>query len=553
MVTSVDVRTFAEAMRAVSAAASQELPAVLETVASQAESLLDCRGVAIDLTEGFGDGLVFRRARIPSFAASLGAGMLPTWRPRPERRRRLEAGDVIWVGDFQADLDPIVLAERPWLREIGSRLLAPLLADDELIGVLSAVWSEPGRASPEQLQVAEALGRAAAVAVRTARLLQSQRALVEAARVISSTANRDLDATLDVLIEQASALLRTDDVTLHLIDPLSLEFVRRRVSALARLGERTRPGTRFAPDRLVQEVIATGRPVFTPDFQGDPRITPEAKADLPSVVASLAMPLVVDGEPVGGLFAHWTGPHRMNSHELETADAFARQAALAIRGARLLEERERARRELEAVLDAASDSIVVYRADGRLVRTNRIARQRFVDRIGEVPRSLDEYLDRARPTQAAEPTRTPAQRALDGETADGVLTYADTKGRERRFHVHAAPILGSDGSVQAAVVVSRDITDLEDAIAERARLDGAVKTARLVAHQLNTKLAIVLGNAEMLRADLDGADAELADDVLQGADDAARIVARLQRLIRFEETEMAGIAMLDLDAATSRS
>ncbi|HEY3080889.1 MAG TPA: GAF domain-containing protein [Chloroflexota bacterium] len=549
----MDVRTFAEAMRAVSAAASQELPAVLETVASQAESLLDCRGVAIDLTEGFGDGLVFRRARIPSFAASLGAGMLPTWRPRPERRRRLEAGDVIWVGDFQADLDPIVLAERPWLREIGSRLLAPLLADDELIGVLSAVWSEPGRASPEQLQVAEALGRAAAVAVRTARLLQSQRALVEAARVISSTANRDLDATLDVLIEQASALLRTDDVTLHLIDPLSLEFVRRRVSALARLGERTRPGTRFAPDRLVQEVIATGRPVFTPDFQGDPRITPEAKADLPSVVASLAMPLVVDGEPVGGLFAHWTGPHRMNSHELETADAFARQAALAIRGARLLEERERARRELEAVLDAASDSVVVYRADGRLVRANRIARQRFVDRIGEVPRSLDEYLDRARPTQAAEPMRTPAQRALDGETADGVLTYADTKGRERRFHVHAAPILGSDGSVQAAVVVSRDITDLEDAIAERARLDGAVKTARLVAHQLNTKLAIVLGNAEMLRADLDGADAELADDVLQGADDAARIVARLQRLIRFEETEMAGIAMLDLDAATSRS
>ena len=393
----MDVRTFAEAMRAVSAAASRELPAVLETVASQAESLLDCRGVGIDLAEGFGDGLRFRRARIPAFAASLGAGELPTWTPRPEYLRRLEAGEVVWEGDFRSGLAPALLAERPWLGEVGSRLSAPLLADDDLIGVLTAVWSEPGRASPEQLQIAEALGRAAAVAVRTARLIQSQRVL--------------------------------------------------------------------------------------------------------------------------------------------------------------LQERERARRELEAVLDAASDSVIVYRADGRLVQANRVARQRFVDRIGELPSSLDEFVARARPTApGGQPlARTPAQRALDGETADGVLSYADADGRQRRFHVHAAPMVDPDGRVQAAVVVSRDITELEEAIADRGRLDGAVKTARLVAHQLNTKLAIVIGNAEMLRADLDGPDAELADDVLQGADDAARIVARLQQLIRFEETEMAGIAMLDLDAATTGS
>jgi PAS domain-containing protein len=555
-VRTMDVRTFAEALRAVSAAASQPLPTVLETVAAQAEALLGCRGVGIDLAEGFGEALIFRRARIPEFAAARGARDLPTWRPSPVQRTRLEAGEVVWQGDYQAEAAPDALAERPWLRDAGARLAAPMLtapADGpaELIGVLTAIWTEPRPEDAELLEIGAALGLAAAVAVQTSRLIQSERALVEAARAITSPIARDLDAVLDELVLQASTLLRTDGVTLHLVDPLSREFVRRRISQLAH-GERSQPGTRFTPGPLAQEAIATGRAVFAADFQNDPRVTAAARAEMPTVQASLAMPLIVEGELLGGLFAHWTRPYRMSSWELDVADAFGRQAALAVRNARLLEERERARRELVAVLESATDAISVFRADGRLMHANPVARQRYLQRMDELPATLDEYVARAQPTGpgGAPLGPTPAQRALAGEAAEGILEYVDLAGRRARYHVHAAPVFDASGSVQAAIVVGRDITALEDVIGERARLDGAVKTARLVAHELNTKLAIVVGNADMLRARLTGDEREQAEDVMYGAEEAARIVARLQRLIRFEETQLAGVAMLDLEAAT---
>ncbi len=98
-------------------------------------------------------------------------------------------------------------------------------------------------------------------------------------------------------------------------------------------------------------------------------------------------------------------------------------------------------------------------------------------------------------------------------------------------------------------MVARDITELHAAIAERARLDGAVKTAHLVAHRLNNELAPVRGYGELLAETLEGELAALARRVVQGADDAAATVARLQRIVRFEETESAGVQMLDLDAA----
>jgi hypothetical protein len=50
---------------------------------------------------------------------------------------------------------------------------------------------------------------------------------------------------------------------------------------------------------------------------------------------------------------------------------------------------------------------------------------------------------------------------------------------------------------------------------------------------------------------LEGEPATLAERILRGAEASASTVARLQRIIRFEETETAGFPMLDLDAATT--
>jgi PAS domain-containing protein len=149
---------------------------------------------------------------------------------------------------------------------------------------------------------------------------------------------------------------------------------------------------------------------------------------------------------------------------------------------RLAEERA-ARAALEAFLDAASDAVLVFRADGHLLRANRAAREWVAPLLGDAAPTADALLRAARPRRpdGTTPTAAVLERALRGERVSEEVVVRGPDGTDRRLHAVAVPVRGDAGQAWAAVVVARDITELHAAIAERARLDGAVKTARLVA------------------------------------------------------------------------
>jgi DNA-binding response OmpR family regulator len=265
-------------------------------------------------------------------------------------------------------------------------------------------------------------------------------AMIEATEIVAASAGRDIDATLDALALQARALLRADDVSVHLTDENGVELIRMRPSALARAGTpEATPKTRFAPDDVLSEAFAFGRPLPIDDFQHHPRVDPEAQASLPSLVCSIAVPLVTDDGPLGLILIQWARDHTITTRDLAAAETLGRHATIAIRTARLLDETQRARAELESMM--------------------------------------------------------------------GVLQ-------------------------------------------QQARLDGAIKTARLVAHELNNALSCIGVYGHLLTQDVQGESAEFAEEMMRGAEDAAKIVRRLQRLMRFEETEVGGLPMLDLSAAT---
>ena len=72
-----------------------------------------------------------------------------------------------------------------------------------------------------------------------------------------------------------------------------------------------------------------------------------------------------------------------------------------------------------------------------------------------------------------------------------------------------------------------------------------------LAHELNNQLSPIRGYSEVLTEMLEGEPAMLAERILRGAEASAATVARLQRIIRFEEAETAGLGMLNLEAATT--
>jgi GAF domain-containing protein len=95
---------------------------------------------------------------------------------------------------------------------------------------------------------------------------------------------------------------------------------------------------------------------------------------------------------------------------------------------------------------------------------------------------------------------------------------------------------------------------LRDAAEASARLDGALKTARMVGHELNNKLAIVSGYGDMLIERLGpGEQSHTALRMVEASDEAAQVLRRLQSIIRFEERTLGGVAFLDLDAATAQA
>lgn len=97
---------------------------------------------------------------------------------------------------------------------------------------------------------------------------------------------------------------------------------------------------------------------------------------------------------------------------------------------------------------------------------------------------------------------------------------------------------------------ARQIEEQAWALAEQARLDGALKTARLAAHELNNRLQVVRTYGEMLPRRADPDTAAMARGLATAAAEAGAIMDRLQGIIRFEETTLAGVPVLDLEAST---
>jgi PAS domain S-box-containing protein len=262
-------------------------------------------------------------------------------------------------------------------------------------------------------------------------------------------------------------------------------------------------------------------------------------------------PLLTEGR-VEGAIIFFTGKE-LDQTARRICAAFARQTALTLENARLLEQARRARAELEAVIDSTEDAVLVIGTDRRILRANRGARGAMLELIGHEVETLADFNRFVRTESPDEPTAQPViPRALAGEAGSRLLILEGLSGQQRRVHLHAAPVRDADGRIVAAMLVARDLTALHDALVERGRLDGAIKTARLVAHELNNQLSLLTGYGELLADEGEGDTAEFARGIVRGARASVDTIARLQRIIRFEEVDGgADYPMLDLEASTS--
>lgn len=316
------------------AAALDAKYAFLALVDEPARELVGAAGVGVDEAE-----LVRLRARLDGEGNLLAEGL------RAVKERRSIAGD-----DLARSPSPC-----PWLGGLADArmaLTAPLIRDGRPVGALTVVRTDARPFIEAEVAALEAIATHGAVTIDNARqhqAIQARLRQLEAIAAVSRrvTGARSLSGVLSLIAESAREVLGVDRSALlawdghaavgdmHVIG-LSESFVQ--------------AVTRHVRTTIGRAVIQASGPVIVTDLAADPRIgSLRAAAIAEGLRAGAFFPLRSHDEIVGllMLFRDRSGPYL--GPELQLAESFAEQAALAVKNAALLVQSERRRDEMALV------------------------------------------------------------------------------------------------------------------------------------------------------------------------------------------------------------
>ena len=236
---------------------------------------------------------------------------------------------------------------------------------------------------------------------------------------------------------------------------------------------------------------------------------PEIGPPLGPVGSFLGAPIRLRGVRAGNLYlSDKEGGGEFTPDDEETLAMFASHAAMAIANARRHREEQRARADLETLIDTSPVGVVVFNAGtGVPVSLNREGR-RLVDGLTNPGQTAEQLLDvltiRRADGREISLREFPLAAALStGETVRAEeIVIGVPDGRSVSVLLNATAIRSEEGRVESVVVTLQDMTALEELDRLRAEFLG------MVSHELRAPLTSIKGSAATVlgsSADLDPA------------------------------------------------
>lgn len=258
-----------------------------------------------------------------------------------------------------------------------SAVCVPLIAQQNLVGVMTLVHPKPNSFTPSHLDLIQAIADQAGVAVLNARLyeesLRRMRVMTAIAESASEiTASLELDEVLQRILSQISEALRVEFVSLALVNHTgsNLTYVATSAGSSSPLiGHEINLGKGFSG-----QVAQTGQGLVIADTSQDERFPLDSEKLIGSKIQAIACaPLRSQNEVIGILEAINPTDGYFDLDALEVLTGIGSLAGTAIKHARLYEQVQNTQQRYLELFQDSIDPIIISDRQGNILEANKQA------------------------------------------------------------------------------------------------------------------------------------------------------------------------------------
>src|SRR5215472_12292521 len=265
------------------------------------------------------------------------------------------------------------------------------------------------------------------------------------------------DRLAHLVVDRARNIAGGEGAVLRWYEPATNSF---RLLATVGTGEDMEALITANAPTAISGAFKTGQAVVMNDYKSSGQTT--AWGRLHNISAQVAVPLLVDGRPVGTLAVLSYADHQYDTGDALFLSLMAAIVAPALESARLATEVRRQARSVAQIYEALPVMVIVYGRDGSIVQYNSAAeaamgRERLFG-------GREALISLVREDGTPFPTEDrPFERALRSKAPvrGTVVGYGATT-RHWAF-IDAVPLLDESGEVEAVVTSSIDVTRLKAA------------------------------------------------------------------------------------------
>lgn len=457
----------------------------------------------------------------------------------------LETHEAVIINDTATNADWVLIPAYEWVQ---AYLGIPLYIEQQTIGIINLDSNRPNFFAEDHLQFMNAFAGLASVAIYNARLYESQKqttdelkSLYEATSVLF-TANTPIELCQQIAktVVQAFSFV---DCGVMLVDSET-----RQIKRAARAGELA--VTTSAPlfidgHGLVPTAIRENQVTYAPDVHQDARYA----ANEPNIASELVIPLHFRHEVIGALDLQSDRPNAFSKNDLRVLQAFAERAAAALDNVRLYDairsyasniesqflERTKqlaeTNKQVEAILNNASDAITFIDTRGRIIRANP-AFSNFFKYDEKHPHYLGDFLS----PENQQTFEIALQHVTLHHISERIEVMATTQHRKQLIMDMALSPVDEQSLATSGVICSlRDIThrkriedDLRRALQREKELN-ELKTRFITtaSHEFRTPLTVIKSAKDVLLRYYERMDDAKRLQYLQQIDTAVQVVTHL--------------------------